>query len=142
MEIKKHVSFGGRIVMVGCGSIGQGALPLILRHIDVPRENIVIVTAEERGHKVARELGVEFHVSPLTRENYRAVLEPLLRPGDFLVNLSVDVSSIALVELAHEKGALYLDTCIEPWVGGYTDPSLSPSERTNYALREKALKVA
>ena len=142
MKNKKHVSFGGRIVMVGCGSIGQGVLPLILRHIDVPPSNVVIVTAEERGRKVAQEFGVDFRVSPLTRENYRAILEPLLKAGDFLLNLSVDVSSVALIELAHEKGALYLDTCIEPWAGGYTDPSLSPSERSNYALRESALKLA
>ena len=33
----KHVAFGGRLVMLGFGSIGQGVLPLILRHIDMPR---------------------------------------------------------------------------------------------------------
>ena len=38
-------------------------------------------------------------------------------------------------------GALFLDTCIEPWPGGYTDPSLSPSLRSNYALRERALAL-
>ena len=32
----KHVAFGGRLVMLGFGSIGQGVLPLILRHIDMP----------------------------------------------------------------------------------------------------------
>ena len=58
----------------------------------------------------------------MTRENYRQVLEPLLAAGDFLLNLSVDVSSVALIQLARERGALYLDTCIEPWAGGYTDP--------------------
>ena len=26
---------------------------------------------------------------------------------------------IEKVELAHEKGAFYLDTCVEPWPGGY-----------------------
>ncbi len=26
--------------------------------------------------------------------------------------------------LCNELGALYLDTCIEPWAGGYTDPVL------------------
>lgn len=139
---KKHVSFAGRIVMVGCGSIGQGVLPLILRHIDVPRANIVIVTAEERGREVAAEFGVDFRIQPLTRANYREVLAPMLKAGDFLLNLSVDVSSVALVELAHEKGALYLDTCVEPWVGGYTDTSLTPSQRSNYALRESALALA
>jgi homospermidine synthase len=34
----KHVAFGGRLVMLGFGSIGQGVLPLILRHIDMPRD--------------------------------------------------------------------------------------------------------
>ena len=138
----KHVAFAGRLVILGFGSIGQGVLPLILRHIDMPRENIVIVTAEERGREVAAELDVRFVVEPVTRDNYRAVLGGLLRSGDFLLNLSVDVSSVALIELAHEQGALYLDTCIEPWAGGYTDPALSPSQRSNYALRESALALA
>src|SRR5690606_22103076 len=30
---------------------------------------------------------------------------------------------------------------IEPWPGGYTDPSLTPSQRSNYALRETALEL-
>jgi homospermidine synthase len=139
---KKHVSFAGRVVMVGFGSIGQGVLPLILRHIDLPRENIVIVTAEERGREIAAEYGVRFIVRPLTRDNYRVVLDSLVKSGDFILNLSVDVSSVALIKYAHAKGALYLDTCVEPWAGGYTDPSLSPSERSNYALRESALALA
>jgi homospermidine synthase len=53
----------------------------------------------------------------------------------------VDVSSIALIKLCHEKGALYLDTCIEPWPGGYTDPNIPASRRTNYALREEVLEL-
>jgi homospermidine synthase len=137
----KHATFPGNLVIVGFGSIGQGALPLILRHIDLAPERITIVTAEERGHEEAKSYGIRFVLEPLTRENYRAVLEPLLGGGDFLLNLSVDVSSVALIEFAQEKGALYLDTCIEPWPGGYTDPSLSPSQRSNYALRESALAL-
>jgi homospermidine synthase len=136
-----HVVFPGRLVMVGFGSIGQGVLPLILRHIGIAPARITIITAEAAGSSEAREYGIEFIELPLTRENYRQVLEPRLAAGDFLLNLSVDVSSIALVKLAHEKGALYMDTCIEPWPGGYTDPSLSASRRTNYALREEALGI-
>ena len=138
----KHVGFGGRLVMLGFGSIGQGVLPLILRHIDMPRERISIISGDPRGQDVAGENGVQFAVEPLTRENYREVLTPLLRAGDFLLNLSVDVSSVALITLCREQGVLYLDTCIEPWAGGYTDPSLSPSQRSNYALRESALVLA
>jgi homospermidine synthase len=136
-----HVAFPGRFVIIGFGSIGQGVLPLLLRHVGIAPERITVVTAEPRGAAIAEEYGVRFVVTPLTRENYRAVLAPLLAAGDFLLNLAVEVSSLALIELARASGALYLDTCIEPWPGGYTDPSLSPSLRSNYALRESALKL-
>jgi homospermidine synthase len=138
---KKHVRYGGRVVMVGFGSIGQGTLPLILRHVDMDPKRITVITAEERGKKEAEDLGITFIINPLTRENYIPVLEPMLGPGDFLLNLSVEVSSLALIEFCHRKGVLYLDTCIEPWPGGYTDPSLTPSQRSNYALREQALEL-
>jgi homospermidine synthase len=137
-----HTRFGGRLVMLGLGSIGQGVLPLILRHIEMPRERIHIISADARGAEVAAESGVAHTMTPLTRDNYRTVLTPLLGRGDFLLNLSVDVSSVALITLCRELGALYLDTCIEPWAGGYTDPSLTPSQRSNYALRESALALA
>jgi homospermidine synthase len=141
MPDQKHVAFAGRLVIVGFGSIGQGVLPLLLRHIDMRPDQIAIITAELRGQAVAREYGVRFVQTALTPENYRAVLDPWLDAGDFLLNVSVDVSSVSLIELCQDKGALYLDTCIEPWPGGYTDPSLPPSARSNYALRESALAL-
>jgi homospermidine synthase len=141
MPDKKHVAFAGRLVIVGFGSIGQGVLPLLLRHIEMRADQIVILTAELRGQEVAREYGVRFVETALTPENYRQVLDAWVGGGDFLLNVSVDVSSVALIELCQQKGALYLDTCIEPWPGGYTDPSLSPSARSNYALRETALAL-
>ncbi|HEX3882721.1 MAG TPA: saccharopine dehydrogenase C-terminal domain-containing protein [Stellaceae bacterium] len=137
----KHAAFAGRLVIIGFGSIGQGVLPLLLRHLDMQPAQITIVTAEERGREVAAEYGIAFVEEALTRDNYRAELTPRLGPGDFLLNVSVDVSSLALVELCQERGALYLDTCIEPWPGGYTDPTLPPSARSNYALRETALAL-
>src|SRR5580692_123269 len=136
-----HVDFPGRILFIGFGSIGQGVLPLILRHIGIAPERVTIVTAEERGHDEATQYGVKFIKERLTRENFRRVLNPLLGRGDFLVNVSVEVSSIALVKLCWEKGAMYLDTCIEPWPGGYTDPTVPAARRTNYALREEALAL-
>jgi homospermidine synthase len=140
-EFRKEHAFRGRLVLVGFGCIGQGVLPLLLRHIDMKPEQILIMTADEDGIGVARKHGVPHMVTPLTQENYRQLLEPRLSPGDFLLNLSIDVSSVALIELCQKKGALYLDTCIEPWAGGYTDPKLPASKRSNYAFREAALAL-
>jgi homospermidine synthase len=141
MSYPVHVKFAGKIVFVGFGSIGQGVLPLILRHIGTSPDRITIVTAENSGRAEADQFGVKFVKVPLTPQNYRQVLEPLLSPGDFLLNLSVDVSSVALLTLARERGALYLDTCIEPWAGGYTDPSATVDSRSNYTMRMQALAL-
>ena len=139
---RKLISFSGRMVMIGFGSIGQGVLPLIFRHIDIKPEQITVISAEDRGGlKELKKFGVSFIKKRLTRENLRQTLERRLGKGDLVVNLSVEVASTALVELCQEKGALYIDTCIEPWPGGYTDPSLSVSLRSNYALRENMLKL-
>ncbi len=141
-EYVVHTHFPGRLIFIGFGSIGQGVLPLIMRHIGgLAADRITIVTADDAGREEAGKFGIKLINHPLTRENFRHVLDPLVGRGDFVLNLSVDVSSIALIKLCHEKGALYLDTCIEPWPGGYTDPNIPASRRTNYALREEVLEL-
>ncbi|HTE81727.1 MAG TPA: saccharopine dehydrogenase NADP-binding domain-containing protein, partial [Reyranella sp.] len=138
----KYLSFKGRMVMVGFGSIGQGVLPLIFRHIDIKPEQITVISAEDRGGlKETERYDVKFIKKRLTQENLRQVLDKRVGKGDLLVNLSVEVASTALVELCQEKGALYIDTCIEPWPGGYSDPNLPVSLRSNYALRDTMLKL-
>jgi len=137
----KEVRFDGRIVMLGFGSVGQGVLPLLLRHIELRPDQIMVIKPHSHGLQAAQEYGVTSVVARINQENVRQILEPQLRAGDFLLNLSVDVSSAALMELCRERGALYLDTCTEPWEGEYTDASQPPAKRTNYALREAALAL-
>lgn len=132
------IPFSGKLVIVGFGAIGQGALPLLFRHLGLRPEQVTIIAAAHDGDEIACAHGLVLQIRPLTRDNYRAILAPLLGPGDFLLNLAVNVASVALIELCRERGALYLDACIEPWAGGYTDASLPLSARSNYALREQA----
>jgi homospermidine synthase len=141
MEEDKVAGFDGRLVITGFGSIGQGALPLLLRHIDMGPEQVVVIKAHDEDLDAADEFGVRHVVAPLEEDTYREILEPHLGRGDFLLNLSVGVSSTALIAHCRAKGALYLDTCIEPWPGSYGDVSRPLAERTNYALRESALAL-
>jgi homospermidine synthase len=132
----------GPVVMIGFGSIGRGTLPLILRHFDVSPDQIVVVAPNGDNDRVIKELGITRIDSAITESNYRDVLTPLLSSGTglpFLVNLSVDTSSVAIMRLARELGALYVDTVIEPWAGLYDDPDLPMARRTNYALRNTLL---
>ncbi|MEN9904422.1 MAG: hypothetical protein RLZZ555_987 [Pseudomonadota bacterium] len=130
----------GRLLMVGFGSVGQAVLPLLLRHLELQPGQVSIISAHEAGREIAAAQGVAFARSPLTDANHEQLLDAQgLLAGDFLLNLSVDVSSLALLRWCEPRGLLYLDTCTEPWPGLYTDASLPPTRRSNYALREQVL---
>jgi homospermidine synthase len=135
----KPTTFHGRLVMLGFGSIGQGVLPLLGSVLGMKRGRVTIVktSADETG--IAAEFGAEVIATALNEGNYETLLEPLLGEGDFLLNLSVDVSSLALIRFCRKRGAFYLDTCNEPWPGRYDNPGMTLSQRSNYALREEAL---
>jgi homospermidine synthase len=140
-EHKKYITFDGKILILGFGAVGQGTLPLMLRHIDMPKDKLTIITAEDWGREIAEEYGIAFRVEALTRDNYVRILDRELKAGDFLFNASFDVSSLALIEYCSQRGIMYLDACIEPWAGGHRDTSIPAARRTNYAFREAALAM-
>ena len=134
----------GPIVMIGFGSIGKGTLPLIERHFKFDKSRLTVIDPKDEDAKLVTERGFNFKKIAITKDNYRDVLTPMLQAGGgqaFIVNLSVDVSSVEMIKFAQEIGALYIDTVVEPWAGAYFDKSLQPAERTNYAMREKMLAV-
>jgi homospermidine synthase len=136
---RQWASFDGRLLMLGFGSIGRGLLPLLLRHIAIAPERITIMSPESAWGAMAAAQGVAYEVDALTPDNYRQRLAARLGPGDFLLNLSVDVSSRDLIAWCQAQGVLYLDACVGPWAGGHFDASVTPARRSNYALRASAL---
>jgi homospermidine synthase len=139
-----HGRISGPIVMIGFGSIGRGTLPLIERHFEYDKARFTVIDPVESDREMLDVRGVRFVNQAVTKENYRDLLVPLLTEGGgqgFCVNLSVDTSSVALMELCREIGALYIDTVVEPWLGFYFDKSAGPEARTNYALRETLLEA-
>lgn len=138
-----QIDFDGRVVIIGCGSIGQGVLPLIRRHISLEGEGrLVVLSADERGRILAESCGARFKHAHLTPGNHRRMLGQHVKARDMVLNLSVDVSSLDLIRFCADQEALYVDTSIEPWPGVYGNPMLDIRQRTNFIIREKALKLA
>jgi homospermidine synthase len=134
-----HATIGGPVVMIGFGSIGRGTLPLIERHFRFDLARMVVVDPDDSHRRMLDERGIRFIHQAVTRDNHRTLLTPLLTAGGgdgFCVNLSVDTSSLDILRLCREIGALYIDTVVEPWPGFYFDRSAESAARTNYALRE------
>ncbi|HOE26216.1 MAG TPA: saccharopine dehydrogenase NADP-binding domain-containing protein [bacterium] len=135
-------TFNGRILMIGCGSIGQAVLPIIGRHLEGIQTRMTVLSADESGRGIAERFGTKFIHCILTPGNYRRVLKNYVRDGDLMLNLSVDISSLDLIRFCAERNALYVDTSIEPWPGVFDNPMLELHQRTNYAIRAGVIDLA
>ena len=142
MPVTTPIEFGGRVVMVGCGSIGQAILPLLRRHLALAADGLIVLAADEVGRGVSQEHRAQFFYAHLKPRSFRRILARHLRRGDLLLNLSVDVSSLDLMTYAAERGALYVDTSIEPWPGVFDNPMLDLRQRSNFTTRRRALQLA
>lgn len=135
------IPFKGKILMIGFGSVGHCTMPLLIKHIEMPLDRIAVVDGDDHTAEVARfrQMGVKYEVRPIVPENMDQVLSAHLEPGGMLLNLSVSVGSIDLMNWCQAHGCTYLDTCIEPWAHYYDNPDIPMHVRTNYHLRHLAL---
>jgi homospermidine synthase len=142
-SLSSQSDFAGRVIIIGCGSIGQGILPVIGRHIPMGGEGrLLVLSADEQGRGLAQKCGAHFEHAHLTPKNHRRILGRHVKAGDLVLNLSVNVSSLDLIRFCAEREVLYVDTSIEPWPGVYANPMLDMRQRTNFVIREKALRLA
>lgn len=133
-----HTRIDGPLVMIGFGSIGRGTLPLIERHIGFDRSQFTVIEPSGEFAHILHDHGIRHLQLALTPDNYAATLRGLFPTGKgMVVNLSVDVDSILLMELCAELGVQYIDTVVEPWPGFYFGSTLPNADHTNYPLREK-----
>lgn len=126
------------VVVLGYGAIGQALVPLLLRHFSALRPRIVVAAPDIPDCQEDRPEGVEFVRLSVTRDNLAASLGMVLESGNILINVSVEVASLDLVAWCRAHRVFYLDTCVEPWAGGYGAIGASPAQ-TNYFLRHQIL---
>ncbi len=101
------------ILLIGYGSVGQALTPLLLKHFSLVPAQVRAIAAAENGRSIAEHYGLDYLNLPLTEQNYTEILAARLRAGDWLINVAVEVSSLALIGWRQTHGVLYLDTCVE-----------------------------
>lgn len=80
-EGRKEHRFDGRLVILGFGSIGQGVVPLLLRHIDMRPEQMLIIKPHAGGMDAAEEYGVPHLEAAVDEANYRQLVGSRLGPA-------------------------------------------------------------
>lgn len=140
----KPKDFTGRVVILGCGTIGQCAVPMLLDVLALPPSRLTVIDALDRRASLPEALrkSITFLQRRITPDTLGEVMHAALQRGDLLLNLSVGIDSIALADWCQARGVLYVDTAIEPWEDFVWDPSLPPHERTEYALHQSVRRKA
>ena len=134
-QIASRVPFGGRILMLGCGSVGQCTLPLVRRHVDMPPDRITVLDFEDVRPRMVDSLqaGVAFKRARLTQDNYASMLGGLVGPGDAIVDLSWNVETFDMLEWCAANGVNYINTSLEEWDPYGDIQNKSPYERSLYS---------
>ncbi len=140
----KLTPFDGRILMLGCGSVGQCTLPLVRRHIDMPAERITVLDFEDVRPKIkdSLEAGVRFRQARLAQGNYTSMLSELVGPGDIIIDLSWNVETFDLLAWCGAHDVRYINTSLEEWDPYGDIENKSPYERSLYSrqMRVRLLK--
>jgi homospermidine synthase len=143
-QMEKRTPFDGRLLMLGCGAVGQCTLPLVRRHIDMPADRITVMDFEDVRPRVEDSLqaGVVFKQARLTQDNYRSVLNGLVGPGDILVDLSWNVETLDMLAWCGDHDVRYLNASLEEWEPYGDIENKSPYERSLYSrqMRIRLLK--
>ena len=143
MTNTKKTPFPGRILMLGCGSVGQCTLPLLLRHLDIPANRITVMDFADVRAKIEEPLkaGVNFVQSRITPENYKTEFAKYLKAGDMFIDLSWNVETFDVLAWCGENGVRYVNTSVEEW-DPYADvENQSPYVRSLYIRQMRIRKL-
>ncbi len=127
--------------MLGCGSVSQCTVPLLLERFDLDPQRVTILDMVDNRERVADVLGkgVAYERDEITRDNLAAVLGRHLGPGDVCLDLAWNIECGAIVGWCRDHGVRYLNTSVEVW-DPYADAAAThPLDRTLY-VRHMALR--
>ena len=127
-----YVEYEQSILILGYGCLGQGILPLLLKHIDLDTSKITVL--EKDNNKDTFDLrhgnsNIKYMRLEITKENYKEELKKYLAPGGLLVNCSVDIDAESILVWCMENDVMQIDTSLETWPD---DSDLTDPQRTIY----------
>jgi len=122
-----------RVLLLGCGAVGQCALPLLVKLLKIAPRNLTVMDFEDKRELIRpwTGQGVTFVQDRITPGNMGALLGRHLGAGDLLVDLAWNIDCCELLQWCHDRGVLYVNTSVELW-DPYASGASRPTELTLY----------
>lgn len=134
------MKFNGRLLIIGCGSVSQCAVPLVLKFMDMPAKNITIMDFADNRPRVkdALERGVNYVFDRVTEENYQQLLAKYVGAGDLIIDLAWNIECNAMLQWCRDHRVLYVNTSVEVW-NPYRDSQRN--DPTQYTLYHRHMEM-
>ena len=110
-----------RLLVIGCGSVSQCTLPLLIdffllkKHI----KSITIIDALDQRAIIQKHLTkysqIKFHQELLTKTNYEELLSKYLSANDLFLDLAYNIETRCLLKWCHDHNVCYVNTSVELW---------------------------
>ncbi|MBL7071663.1 MAG: saccharopine dehydrogenase NADP-binding domain-containing protein [Candidatus Omnitrophica bacterium] len=129
------MKFNGKILIIGCGSVSQCAVPLVLKLIDVPPQNVTIMDFVDNRDRVkdSLEKGVTYVSDRVTIDNFTTLLSKYVSSGDLIIDLAWNIDCMAMVQWCRLNNILYVNTSVEEWNPYKDHERNNPTKYTLYA---------
>jgi homospermidine synthase len=130
-----------RVLVLGCGSVAQCAVPLLIRDLPIRPEQVTVVDFVDNRSRIAEAIGagVRYECDRLTRANLDEFLSARVGAGDLLLDLAWNIDNPTILEWCRDHGVRYLNTSVELWDPYDELTSTPPLDRTLY-VRHMALR--
>jgi homospermidine synthase len=111
------MQFKNKVLIIGYGAVAQCTLPILLRHIKIPYENITIIDFENKAAALKKwtDQSLNYLQQRITPENIDSVLSEHLSPGGLLIDLAWNIDGNTIIKWCHDHDVLYANTSLEIW---------------------------
>jgi len=133
------VEFNNKVLIIGYGAVAKCTLPILLRHVNIPLDNITIIDFKDKAQdlKAWTTGGLRFFKKKVTPDNLSQILSEYLSDGGLLIDLAWNIDCCEMVQWCHDHNVLYVNTSVEAWDPDAEKFTAGPYEKTLYYRQMK-----
>jgi homospermidine synthase len=127
-------SHPGRVLVLGCGSVAQCVVPLLVRDLGIEPSRLTVVDFADNRGRIAEVIaqGVTYQIDRVTPENIDAFLSARVGDGDMVLDLAWNIDNSTILQWCRDHGVRYLNTSVEVWDPYIDLARTNPLDRTLY----------
>lgn len=138
------MKFNNNVLIIGYGAVSQCTLPILLKHIEIPKEKITIVDMVDKSKQLKSytDLGIKFYQKKITKENLNDILSEYAGNNGLIIDLAWNIGANDIIGWCHDHNTLYVNTSVEQWDPELDMETKSPFEKSLYFRQMKLIELS